>query len=45
MLGLLIVLGAIMFALPWCPDFLWICYALAWAAQMFYFGYLFARWY
>ncbi len=45
MLGLLLVLGWIMWALPWCPNFFWICYALAWAAQMFYFGYRFARWY
>ena len=44
-LGLLLVLGAIMLALPWCPVFLWIGYGLAWAAQLFYFGYKFARWY
>ncbi len=44
MLGLLLVLGWIMWALPWCPDFLWACYALAWAVWLVRLGYNVGKW-
>ena len=45
MFFLLIIIGWTMYMLlPHVPNFLWVCYALAWAVWLVRFGYKIEKW-